>query len=162
IDGTCEIELATGRIFVAINKGLEYRPVREEVNLAAGKLALRFVIERWADLRAEGWYSGDTRCHFLTPHAALLEAAAEDLAVVNLLAWECVLHSVERGNYRAIPNILDFSGQEPALERLGHMAVVNTMNLHERLGSLLLLNCHRPVSPLTCGGPDGLDSLMLA
>jgi hypothetical protein len=157
IDGTCEIALPAGTIHVAIDKGPEYRPVREEVELPAGKLALRFVIERWADLRAESWYSGDTRCHFLSPHAALLEAAAEDVAVVNLLAWECVLHSAEQGNYRAIPNILAFSGQEPALERDGYMVVVNTMNEHAALGSLLLLNCHRVVYPLSCsrGGSAG-------
>src|SRR5262249_50178848 len=75
IDGTCEIAPPPGRLHVAIYKGPEYRPVREEFDLPPGKLALRFVIERWVDLRAEGWYSGDTHCHFLSPHAALLEAA---------------------------------------------------------------------------------------
>ncbi len=162
IDGTCEIGLPAGRISVAIDKGPEYRPVRAEVTRVPGKLALRFTIERWVDLRAEGWYSGDTRCHFLTPHAALLEAAAADVAVVNLLAWDCVLHGVHRVNYRAIPNLLAFSGQNPALERPGHMVVVNTMNLHETLGRLLLLNCHRVVYPLTAGGPDSLDNWTLA
>jgi hypothetical protein len=149
IDGTCEIALPPGRIHVAIAKGPEYRPICEEMDLLPGKLALRFVIERWADLRAEGWYSGDTRCHFLSPRAALLEAAAEDVAVVNLLALEC-WHTAERGNIGAIPNILEFSGQEPALERPGHMVVVNTLNDHATLGSLLLLNCHRAVYPLSC------------
>src|SRR5262245_4675315 len=42
------------------------------------------------------------------------------------------------------------------------MVVVNTMNLHETLGRLLLLNCHRVVYPLTCGGPGGLDTWRLA
>jgi hypothetical protein len=163
IDGTCEIALPPGRIRVAIDKGPEYRPVREEVELPAGKLALRFSIERWADLRAEGWYSGDTCCYSLTPHAALLEGAAEELAVINLLAREGVFHSAERGNnYRAISNILDFSGQVPAAERPGHMVVVNTRNFHHTLGCLILLNCHRVVFPLTCGGPEDSDHWMLA
>jgi hypothetical protein len=162
IDGTCEFALPAGQISVAIDKGPEYRPIREEVSLPAGKLALRFAIERWADLRAEGWYSGETCCYSLTPHAALLEGAAEDLAIVNLLAEACVLHSSEHGDYRAIPNLLAFSGQEPALERPGHMVVVNTQNFHWRLGHLLLLNCHRVVYPLTCGGPEGSDHWRLA
>src|SRR5262245_41256798 len=89
IDGTCEVQLPPGRILIAAHKGLEYTPLCQEVTLAPGKLALRLAVQRWIDLRQQGWYSGDVRCHFLTPHAALLEGAAEDLAVVNLLAVEC-------------------------------------------------------------------------
>jgi hypothetical protein len=119
-------------------------------------------LERWVDLRAEQWYSGDCRSHFLTPHAALLEAAAEDIAVVNLLAWECLITGDGGKQYPAISNILAFSGTQPALEMPGHLVVVNTMNLHNTLGRLLLLNCHRVVYPLTAGGPQGWDDWTLA
>jgi hypothetical protein len=161
IDGTCEVRLPPGRITVAISKGPEYLPVRTEVHLPPGKLALRFEVRRWIDLRTEGWYSGDTRAHNLTPHAALLEAAAEDLAVVNLLARESAAGS-DGTRHIALPNILAFSGQRPALEMPGHQVVVNTLNRHPTLGELLLLNCHRPVYPLTFGGDTGLDDWSLA
>jgi hypothetical protein len=148
IDGTCEIALPPGPLHVDICKGPEYLPLHEDLTLAAGKLALRFTLHRWLDLRSEGWCSGDTQVLFLTPHAALLEAAAEDVAVVNLLAT--VWHDPSRGH--AIPNILAFSGQRPALEMPGHLVVVNTWNRHfGTLGSLALLNCHRVVYPLTFG-----------
>src|SRR5215471_6613724 len=71
IDGTCEIALPPGRILIEARKGPEYRPLSQGVELTPGKLALRLSIDRWADLRAEGWYAGDMRCHFLSPHAAL-------------------------------------------------------------------------------------------
>ena len=77
-----------GLVTVQISKGPEYRPVEQTVSLAAGQMALRFTIERWADWRAEDWHAGDIRAHDLTPHAALLEGAAEGLAVVQLLARE--------------------------------------------------------------------------
>jgi hypothetical protein len=169
IDGTCEIRLPAGTLTVEIHKGPEYRPLRQEFHLPAGKLALRFVLERWTDLRRERWYSGDIRAHALTPHAALLEGAAEDLAVVNLLArvssvygedWNFNWHSEGDDptnlpeppvhTWPAIENILSFSGQRPALEMPGHMVVVNTYNRHEVLGHLGLLNCHRVVYPLRC------------
>jgi hypothetical protein len=156
MDGACEIRLPTGRIRVRAHKGFEYRPLDESVQLAAGKMALRFGLERWADLRKEGWYSGDADAVCITPHAALLEAAAEDLAVVDLLA-----HETNAWNHAAM-NILAFSGQQPALERPGHMVVVNTLNSHTRLGRLALLNCHRVVYPLSFGGPDGVDNWTLA
>ncbi len=162
INGTCEIALPPGRISVTITKGPEYRPVQTEVILPPGKLALRFDLKRWTNLRADGWYSGDTRCHFLTPHAALLEAAAEDLAVVNLLCREAPAFGAENKDSRALANIIPFSGQRPALEMPGHMVVVNTLNEHPVLGQLLLLNCHRVVYPLTFGGPGRFDDWTLA
>lgn len=149
IDGTCEINLPPGPITVEISKGFEYKPVRQVVEQPAGKMAMRFSIERWIDPRAERWYSGDIRIHSLTPHAALLEGTAEDVAVINLLTFHT-------------ENLLAFSGQKPALEMPGHIVVVNTFNHHRVLGQLALLNSHRPVFPLTFGQPDGPDNWTLA
>src|SRR5262245_47987193 len=58
IDGTCEISLPPGPLVVEASKGFEYLPLREDITLTPGKLSLRFTIERWADLRREGWYGG--------------------------------------------------------------------------------------------------------
>lgn len=158
IDGACEIALPAGPLEVHLSKGPEYRAKTEHLQLPAGKLALRLDIERWTDERSKGWYSGDARAHFLTPHAALLEAQAEDLAVVNLLATRCELED----SFFAIPNLLAFSGQRPCLEVAGHMVAVNTHNVNPQLGSLGLLHCHRVVHPLHFGGPDGSDDWTLA
>jgi hypothetical protein len=162
IDGRCEVRLPAGPLLVEISKGFEYAPLRQEVVLKPGQLSLRFGVERWTDFRRQGWFSGDARAHFLTPHAALLEAAAEDLAVANLLAVECRVPGSHGKDFRAIPNLLAFSGQLPALAMPGHMVVVNTHNSHPVLGSLGLLNCHRVVFPLTFGEPVGLDDWTLA
>jgi hypothetical protein len=161
IDGSCEIAIPPGELTVEATKGPEYRPLRETVRLPAGKLALRFAIERWTDLRADGWYSGDARAHVLSPHAALLEAQAEGLAVVNLLASETAIAGRDGQTYPAFPNLIAFSGQQPCLERDGHIVVVNTHNTHPVLGRLGLLHCHRVVYPLTFGGPDGTDDWSL-
>jgi hypothetical protein len=88
IDGACEILLPPGELHIEIAKGFEYKPIDETITLIAGKMSLRFTIERWIDMRKLGWYSGDTRVHFLSPDAALLEGRAEDVAVVNLLATQ--------------------------------------------------------------------------
>jgi len=161
IDGTCEVPLPAGPIRAEFCKGPEYRPQIVETQLAPGKLALRLSIERWTNLREQGWYSGDTRCHYLSPHAALLEGAAEDLAVVNVLAFQDRIKDQFGASVPALPNILDFSGQQPALEMSGHLVAVNTHNTHPILGSLGLLNTHRVVYPLSFGGPDGADDWTL-
>ena len=162
IDGACEIELPPGPIHVSIAKGPEYTPVEADVQLTAGKLALRLQIERWRDVRRDGWHSGDTRVHFLPPHAALLEAQAEDVALVQLLVRQTQVTDSFGQAQPAIPNLLAFSGQEPCLQASGHAVIVNTENWHPELGSLGLLHCHRVVHPLTFGGPHGADDWTLA
>src|SRR5271165_4645753 len=47
LDGTCEIRLPSGVITVEASKGPEYSLLRQEVQLAPGKIALRLSIDRW-------------------------------------------------------------------------------------------------------------------
>jgi hypothetical protein len=159
IDGTCEIPLPAGAVTALVSRGPEHVPLVREVRLAPGKLALRLAIERWADLRAEGWCAGDTRAHDLTPHAALLEGAAEGLAVVNVLARE---RPSAQGEPAGLPDLLAFSGTRPALESPDCVVVVNTLNAHPLLGTVGLLNCHRAVYPLRFGAPDHPDNWSVA
>lgn len=163
IDGGCEMPLPSqAPLQVEIEKGPEFTPIRRELTLGAGQMSLRFEISRWIDLKAEGWFSGDTRSHFLNPHSALLEGSAEDLALVNLLATETSLLSHDGVERPAIPNMTAFSGQHPALESPEHQVAVNTFNFHPALGKLALLHCHRAVFPLTFGGADSTDDWSLA
>lgn len=157
VDGGCEVRLPAGvPLRVRATKGPEYQPLDETVTLGPGQMALRLAVRRVSDVRSGGWVPGDTRCHFLPPHAALLEAAAEDLDVVNLLACVQDFPSIHGTAYPTAPHLDAFSGQRPSLEADGRMVVVNTLNTHPALGKVGLLNGHRPVFPLTFGG-DGPD-----
>lgn len=157
-DGACEIPLPAGvPLRVQAAKGPEWAPLDETVTLGAGQIALRSTIARWADTRSEGWVSIDTRCHFISPHAALLEARAEDLDVTNLLAVPFPLLALDANTYTTVPNLPAFSGQVPALEHAGHRVYVNTLNAHPVLGKVALLNSHRPVFPLAFGGEESDD-----
>jgi len=158
IDGACEIPLPAGvPLRVQATKGPAYHPIDETVTLGAGQIALRFPIQRWISAAGDAWQSVDTRCHFLTPHDALLEAAAEGIEVVNLLATVQRFPALNGTAYLTVPNLTAFSGQVPALERDGTAVVVNTFNVHPVLGSVGLLNSHRPVFPLTFGGDEPDD-----
>jgi hypothetical protein len=163
IDGTCEVPLPGGiPLTIEAAKGLEYEPVRQTVTLGAGQMSLRFAIKRWTNPNSNGWYAGDTRCHFLTPHSALLEGMAEGVPFVNLLATKALIPSQNGKLYESISNMLAFSGQEPALETGETFVSVNTYNSHPLLGGLALLHCHRAVFPLTFGGADATDDWSLA
>ena len=158
IDGACELPLPAGvPLRVQAAKGPEYTPLDETVTLGAGQIALRFALTRWADSHTDGWVSVDTRCHFISPHAALLEAQAEGVNVVNVLATPFPVLALDGNTYTTTPNLLAFSGQVPALERDGCSVVVNTFNTHPVLGKVALLNSHRPVFPLAFGGEETDD-----
>ncbi|MDY3559218.1 hypothetical protein R5W23_006436 [Gemmata sp. JC673] len=157
-DGACELPLPAGvPLRVQAAKGPEWVPLDETVTLGAGQISLRFALSRWADTRADGWAAVDTRCHFLPPHAALLEARVEDLDVANLLAVPFPLLALDANTYATVPNLTAFSGQAPALDGGGSAVYVNTFNAHPVLGKVALLNSHRPVLPLTFGGEEPDD-----
>jgi hypothetical protein len=177
-EGACEVPLPAGvPLRVQAAKGPEWTPLDEIVTLGAGQISLRFSVSRWANAHADRWLSVDTRCHFLSPHAALLEAQAEGLDVANLLAVPFPVLALDANTYTTVPNLLAFSGQVPALSSPGTAGVppawslsaggtpavpgtslfVNTLNTHPVLGKVALLNSHRPVFPLTFGGPEETD-----
>jgi hypothetical protein len=159
IDGAAEFPLPTGvPLTVEIGKGPAYVPIQEVVTLGEGQLTLRFAIRRWIDNHWSHFTSADSRCHFLTPHSAKLEAASEGLEFVNLLVTEQDYPSLDGHMYRVAPNLNAFSGQQPAAEGV----TVNTFNVHPALGRLSLLNCHRAVYPLTFGYVDETDDWSLS
>src|SRR5262245_34151556 len=159
IDGGAEFPLPAGvPLSVEITKGPAYLPFRETANLGEGQLTLRFTVRRWADDDWANLIAADSRCHFLSPHSARLEAAAEGLDLVNLLATVQDYPSPDGHLYRVIPNMTAFSGQTPALDGV----FVNTFNVQPALGRLGLLNCHRAVYPLTFGHADETDDWSLA
>jgi len=154
IDGTCEIPLPTAvPLSVEISKGPAYLPIRQTVTLGEGQLSFRFALQKWDTFGTNPMWAADTRCHFISPHAAQLEGAAEGLDFVNLLATVQDFPSADGHLYRVIPNITALSGQQPAIGGV----FVNTLNVHPALGRVGLLNSHRAVYPLTFGQLDETD-----
>lgn len=89
--GDFRIDLPAGRWRISASHGMEYVPVIEEFDLNGhGDLQKQLKFERWIDLPARGWWSGDVHVHHPSQEPAQREyliqyALAEDLHVVNLL-----------------------------------------------------------------------------
>jgi len=158
IDGMCEIALPPGELRVQVHKGIRYVPVDHVIQQPPGKMSVRLELRR-AQRTVQG--TMDPRCHFASPHTALIDGAAEGLDVVNLLAEPVTTLGLDGISYPCVPNLLAFSGQDPALERHGTRVIVNTHHRHAVLGSLGLLHCHRVVHPLSFGPPDATDDWSL-
>jgi hypothetical protein len=86
VDGTFQVELPVGEVYVEVSKGFEYKAIRQKLEIKPSQRELKLQLERYADLRSKGWVTADTHVHFLSPSTAILEAQAEGLNLVNLLA----------------------------------------------------------------------------
>ena len=145
IDGTCQIELPVGTNYVEVVRGFEYEPVRREVEIKPGQRHLTLKVERSFDMKKRGYYSGDTHVHFLTAQSSHLEAAAEDLNVVHLLAsqWGRLFTSWE-----------EFTGGLSPTSSDDHLIWVSQENRQHVLGHISLLGLKELVAPICTGGPQ--------
>jgi hypothetical protein len=57
--------LAPGRYTFRVERGKEYVSLTREIEVGEDTHALEFRLQRWADMAARGWYSGDTHTHRL-------------------------------------------------------------------------------------------------
>lgn len=145
VDGTFQVELPVGDVYVEMTKGFEWEAVRRRLRIEPGQRELKLEIGQVADLRSRGWVSADTHVHFLSPTTALLEGQAEGLNLINLLA-------AQWGDL--FTNVGDITNQ-PLLSRDGEMMVwVGTENRQHILGHLALLGPQAPVFPMSASGPD--------
>ena len=87
-------------------------------------------LERAVDLRRQGWVTADTHVHFISPHTAWLEAQAEGLNVINLLA-------AQWGDLYT--NVGDITGGLCGVSRDDCVVWVGTENRQHFLGHMSML-----------------------
>jgi len=143
VPGVFTTDLPTGDLYVEVFKGFEYVPTRCKVTVRPGQKKLRLRINRWKDLRSEGWVTADTHVHFLSPQTAWLEAQCEGVNVLNLLASQWG---------RLFTNVGDISGRVGVVED-DTVVWVGTENRNHMLGHISMLGTKGlPVFPMCAGG----------
>src|SRR4029453_8396911 len=80
------ILLPAGPVDVEVVHGFRHRPVRRTIEVGDGRAPLVLELERAHD--DAGWTAVDCHVHFISPTSALLQARAEGVAIVNLLATQ--------------------------------------------------------------------------
>lgn len=146
VDGTFQVELPTGEVYLEMTKGFEYQAVRQRLEIKPGQRELNVEIPRLTDLRAQGWVTADTHTHFLSPTTALLEAQAEGLNLINLLAaqWGALF-----------TNVGDLSHGPLVSSDRESMVWVGSENRQHVLGHLALCGVHgAPAFPFSADGPS--------
>lgn len=144
IDGKCQGWMPRGEVLVDVARGFEYEPLRTKVHIAPGQRELTLRLKRNHHMNAQRYFSGDPHVHFLTTHGGLVEAAGEDLDVVNILLSQFGSH---------FANTEDFCGH-PVVSRDGETIVYAAQeNRQHMLGHLTLLGLKEPVFPMCTDGP---------
>jgi hypothetical protein len=128
---------------VDVAQGFEYLPFRGRLAIAQGQQELQVRLRRWADLNGEGWYSGDTHVHFLSPSGGITEARGEGVNVVNVLQaqWGSLFTNTE-----------DFTGA-PYVHSSGRTIVYTSQENRQHVsGHMSLLGLKRAVMPWSSDG----------
>lgn len=145
VDGTFQIELPVGDVFVEIFKGFEYQPLRKRLAIAPGQRELTLRLARPLNWRESGWVTADTHVHFISPQTAWLEGQAEGVNLINLLASQW-------GDLYT--NVADITGEVSGVSRDDTVVYVGTENRQHLLGHISLLGVKgEPVYPMTTAGP---------
>lgn len=151
IDGQATLKLPLGKVFIEVSKGFEIKAVRKVFKITPRTRDITIKLDRVLPWRARGWVTADTHVHFLSPHTALLEGAAEGVNVVNLLAsqWGELFTNIGDFDGKTTLGAKECGGDGEYLVRVG------TENRQHVLGHISLLGYGGPViSPLTTGGAD--------
>ena len=151
VDGSCEVDLPVGEVYVEISRGYEVKPLRTRFTVTPETDEVTFELERVLHWREQGWVTADTHVHFLSPQTALLEGQAEGVNVVNLLAsqWGEMFSNVGDFDGRTTFGAQAFGGDGEFLVRVG------TENRMQVLGHISLLGYRgEMINPLCTGGPS--------
>ncbi len=149
------VRVPPGRYTIEGLRGIEYEPLTSEFDVASSRtppVELRF--RRWSHIEEDGWYSGDTHVHFLDVASAALEAKAEDLHIVNILATKWG---------ELITDVKQFTGGPDPVSDAQTIVYVNEESRHGFLGHTVLLNLKKLIYPLGWGSieeegvPAGID-----
>lgn len=159
ITGSCELPGGVGNCILSLSSAPAVWLQEVQLNLFEGRLAIRLdhpvPIGPWVSV---GFWASDLRVHNFSESAIWLECLAGQLQITNLLAVDRLPDQFS-GSCEA--SLAQFSGNHALIFRSGCLVVGNTLNQHEALGNLGLLDSHRPVFPLRFGEEGTLDDWSL-
>lgn len=86
-EGKTQIPILAGRIEIRVERGLEYAPIKQTIDVPAGvSHPVEIKLHRWINMRDRGYVSGEDHVH-LPPGEAAAEAAAEGVDFGSSLQW---------------------------------------------------------------------------
>ncbi|MET1231796.1 MAG: CehA/McbA family metallohydrolase [Candidatus Limnocylindrales bacterium] len=147
VPGRFGVELPVGTVHVEVARGFGYRPERRSIEVADinGPLVLAMEPVSWPT--GDTWVAADCHVHFISPSSALLQAQAEGVGIVNLLATQWGDH------HTGVVDLPIVTLRDPTAR---HLVVMGSENRQNMLGHIGLLGASEAVLPMASGGaPEG-------
>ena len=144
VPGRFPIELPVGPVDVEVVHGFEPSTRRPWTIDDGDARRARSSSSSDASPAIGGWIAVDCHVHFISPTSALLQARAEGVAIVNLLATQWGDHHTSVTDLPAAV-VADPTGE--------HMVVMGSENRQNMLGHIGLLGASDPVLPMASAGP---------
>ena len=148
VPGRFPIELPDGAVQVEVVRGFGYRPLTRSIEVGADgegdpRRPLVLALEPVGGPVGLDWIAVDCHVHFISPTSALLQARAEGVAIVNLLATQWGDHHTSGADLPAAV-VADPTGR--------HMVVMGSENRQNMLGHIGLLGASDAVLPMASAG----------
>jgi hypothetical protein len=146
VPGAFAIDLPAGTVHVEAVRGFGYRPITRviEVDGDLGDAPIVLPLEPGGAPGDTDWIAVDSHVHFISPTSALLQARAEGVAIVNLLATQWGDHHTSIADL-PVAVVADPSGR--------HIVVMGSENRQNMLGHIGLLGASEAVLPMASAGP---------
>jgi hypothetical protein len=144
VPGAFSIDVPETGATLEVVRGMDVAPRVVPIGaeeLRAGRLEVRLGAPLSLDVGR--WVCGDTHVHFLAPSTALLQARAEGVNVVHLLATQWGDHHTSTTDLAG--DLIDEAGQ--------HAVWVGSENRQNMLGHVGIVGTRRPIFPFASGGP---------
>ena len=141
------VDLPVGIANVEVARGFGYRSLRRSIEVADVNAPLVLGLEPVAWPANDDWVAADCHVHFISPSSALLQAQAEGIGIVNLLATQWGDH------HTSVVDLPIVALQDPTAR---HLVVMGSENRQNMLGHIGLLGASEAVLPMASGGaPEG-------
>ena len=147
VPGRFAIDLPVGKVQIEAVRGFDHRPLRRSIEVDGGTEPLVLALEPVPGPTGEDWVAADSHVHFISPTSALLQAQAEGVEIVNLLATQWGDHHTSVTDLPIVA-VHDRSGR--------HIVVMGSENRQNMLGHIGLLGAASAILPMASGGsPEG-------
>jgi hypothetical protein len=149
VPGRFPIELPDGALRVEVVRGFGYRPFSRSLDIDGdghgepSRAPLVLPLNPVDGPAGSDWIAVDCHVHFISPTSALLQARAEGVAIVNLLATQWGDHHTSGADLPAAV-VADPTGR--------HMVVMGSENRQNMLGHIGLLGASDAVLPMASAG----------
>jgi hypothetical protein len=172
-DGSFAVDVLRGPTAVVVERGTEYRPLRQTLTMpATGSVDVDLPLERWISLPEQGWYAGNTHVHYdekeTRPVDRLrLDPRVEDLPVLVVsvlkrreLPYASNAFPIGRHAISTHDHVVDVGEEsrhnhEPWRIGLGHIMLINIPSIVEPISRGVLVDDASPDYPPLVDACDG-------